>query len=91
LYLFQAPEKMADAPLLKGRVEDHLERRREVRGDAKIPPGLVVEVVTLEGLRVRTGEWGEWERGLETTDVKQCKTVVKPYIVISSYWRVEDM
>jgi len=59
VYLLQAPEKMADAHLLKGRVEEHLERRREGRGDGRIPPGLIVEVVTWEGLRSRASEWGE--------------------------------
>ena len=61
VYLLQAPEKMADAPFLKGRVEGHLERRREAREDGRITPGLVVEVVTWEGLRGSAGEWGEWK------------------------------
>lgn len=65
---------MGDALLLKGRVEDHLERRREGRGDGGIPPGLVVEVVTWEGLRSRAGEWGEREMGAGTGVMAPCNT-----------------
>jgi hypothetical protein len=74
VYLLQAPWRMGDALLLKGRVEDHLERRREGRGDGGIPPGLVVEVVTWEGLRSRAGEWGERERGAGTGVMAPCNT-----------------
>jgi len=74
VYLLQAPEKMADKNLLKGRVEGHLERRREARGDRKISPSLDIEVVTREELKGRTAEWGEWKRGLETGSVMQCET-----------------
>jgi hypothetical protein len=74
VYLLQAPEKMANAHLLKGRVEGHLERRREARGDGRISPSLGVKVVTRDELTGRTAEWGEWERDPETGSVMQCKT-----------------
>jgi hypothetical protein len=63
---------MQDAHLVKRRVESHLDRRREARGDAGIPEGLVIEVISWDGLRRTVGEWDPDGQG--EGSVLQCKT-----------------
>jgi hypothetical protein len=72
VFLVQSPERMQDAHLVKKRMESHLDRRREARGDAGIPEGLVIEVVSWDGLRRAVGEWDPEGQGEES--VLQCKT-----------------